>query len=740
MYQVIWVRLAYSAFGVISPVLSIVVSVFMLGLALGSWIAGEWIKAAKDKFSCSAISVYALVEATVGLGAFCVPLLYQIGSKMLLSVGESNSTSYLVLSALIICLATLPWCMAMGATFPVMMSYVEESGSNKESFSFLYLANVAGALLGTLLTSFVLIELLGFQGSLMVGAAMNFAVAGIAAKLAWRSSAMASPGLVSSTEAAETTISQTCLNPTLIKLLLFLTGFCSMGMEVVWARAYTPVLGNEVYSFAGLLFFYLLATFAGSWMYRNQLKLGTSPSLPKMLLMLAVFSLVPIILNDPYVHIVIRAVTMVLISGPIGVVLGRMAVITTTLLSIVPFCLTLGFMTPQLIDLLSLGSPKIAGRAYAINIVGCILGPCFASYVLLPYMGPRFALAVLALPLFVLLAFQLKELPKLRYAAIAAAVILLPISLFVCVGYDEFICRMNRNFQVKRDYAATVIASGYGFQRSLAVNGVRMTALDQSTKNMAHLPLVLLKHKPESALVICFGMGTTFKSALSWDIDVTAVELVPSVKDFFASFHDDAQRLLASGKGHILVDDGRRFLNRTKRQFDVIIIDAPPPPEAAGVSLLMSSEFFNLTKQHLKPGGIVHEFVPYGEDSMIQGSLRSLSSCFKYTRVFRIPRFGFHMLGSDSPLDSPSAKEAVAKLPHLATLDLVEWQSQNNTKPEAVMETIFQSEIPLSAIINPDPSVNITDDRPLNEYFLIRRTLGMLQGNTRRLMSQQMTK
>ena len=44
---------------------------------------------------------------------------------------------------------------------------------------------------------------------------------------------------------------------------------------------------------------------------------------------------------------------------------------------------------------------------------------------------------------------------------------------------------------------------------------------------MAHLPLFFLDHPPQDALVICFGMGTTYRSMLSWGIPVTAVELVP---------------------------------------------------------------------------------------------------------------------------------------------------------------------------------------------------------------------
>src|SRR5208337_1276194 len=76
-----------------------------------------------------------------------------------------------------------------------------------------------------------------------------------------------------------------------------------------------------------------------------------------------------------------------------------------TLASIAPFCLALGYLTPGLIDEYSCGSPADAGRSYAINILGGILGPLVSAYLLLPYIGVRGAFLVLALPMFLLFAW-----------------------------------------------------------------------------------------------------------------------------------------------------------------------------------------------------------------------------------------------------------------------------------------------------------------------------------------------
>src|SRR5439155_18028652 len=82
---------------------------------------------------------------------------------------------------------------------------------------------------------------------------------------------------------------------------------------------------------------------------------------------------------------------------------------------------------------------------------------------------------------------------------------------------------------VRRDPTATVIALGQGMQKHLLVNGYGMTVLTTISKIMAHLPLASLEQPPRQVLVICFGMGTSFRSTTTWGAPVTAVELIPSV-------------------------------------------------------------------------------------------------------------------------------------------------------------------------------------------------------------------
>ena len=162
--------------------------------------------------------------------------------------------------------------------------------------------------------------------------------------------------------------------------------------------------------------------------------------------------------------------------------------------------------------------------------------------------------------------------------------------------------------------------------KRLYVNGITMTKLTSICKFMADLPLACRETKPTTALVICFGMGTTYRTLMSWNVDVTAVELVPSVRDSFAYFHSDADSVLSRANGRIVIDDGRRFLNRTKELYDVIVIDPPPPVQAAGSSLLYSTDFYRVLRQHLKPDGVLQTWYPDPNGPTLAAVARSLAS------------------------------------------------------------------------------------------------------------------
>jgi spermidine synthase len=475
-----------------------------------------------------------------------------------------------------------------------------------------------------------------------------------------------------------------------------------MGMEVVWIRLFTPYLGAIVYSFAAILASYLLATFAGSQVYRLWSRSHGRESRLAWI-SLALLGLLPLLTADSRIHLMVF----------LRVVLGVM-----------PISAVIGFLTPMLVDRWSGGDPDCAGRAYAVNVVGCIVGPLVSGFILLPLVGEHLSMLLLVLPWFVIaLPSRSTRTMALVPHATTAIILLAAIAIFFLTKDYE---NQFPKREVLRDSTATVIAaevpidSGTGTKKRLLVNGVGMTSLTPITKMMAHFPLASLDHPPRGVLVICFGMGTTFRSALSWGIPVTAVDLVPSVPKLFHFFHADAAQVLASPLAHIVVDDGRHYLERNPDRYDVILIDPPPPVGAAGSSLLYSQDFYAVVKERLQPGGILAQWLPRGDDAVQASVARALKNSFSYVRVFpSVEHSGWHFLACDRPIQNRSAAELVARMPAKAVTDMMEWgPAKTADKQFDLMLSAEMTTEQMIALAFAIPALQ--DDRPINEYYLLR--------------------
>ncbi|MFZ0864159.1 MAG: hypothetical protein WCA27_08300 [Candidatus Sulfotelmatobacter sp.] len=709
LYELVWLRLSMAQFGVTTAMVSIVLSVFMGGLGLGSWASGKWLRAdtQTSALNSHALRFYAVIELLIGVSAVVVPYELSWGRRILENLGVSSSWAYYCIAGLWVGCALVPWCALMGATIPVAMRAIGQTVPREatRSFSYLYMSNVMGAVAGTILPLF-LIELLGFRGTLSVGTLFNSLIALAAIGLSRRAPRVEVAEFVQ--PAAEPARNAPPAGSLL--LLLFLTGLTSMGMEVVWVRQFTPYLGTVVYAFALILAVYLTATFIGSRIYRmwsaRQVQNQGQES-PLLWMLLGLSALFPLVTSSP------------------SVTLGDLP---RVLLGIPAFTGLLGFLTPMLVDRRSGGDPGKAGSAYAVNVLGCLLGPLLAGFVLLPNLSERWALIVLALPWLVFGLRPLRPGSHVTLVARGAAYALLPLAGLLILagkGYDEGFPQR----QVRRDQTATVIALGSGMQKQLLVNGYGMTTLTPMTKMMAHLPLAFLDRPPQDALDICFGMGTTFRSLLSWKINATAVDLVPSVPKLFGYFHSDASELLQSPRAHVVIDDGRRYLERNPRQYDLITIDPPPPIEAAGSSMLYSQEFYAAARKRLKPGGILAQWLPNGDREDLASVARALHNSFPYVRVFRWGnRFGFHFLASEQPLPNLTAEELTRRLPADAATDLAEWAIPEKRSEAALLtfQSLLQSEVPIEAMIQESPTTPaLSDDRPINEYYIMRRLARM---------------
>ena len=703
VYELVWLRLAMAQFGVTTALTSIVLSMFMGGLGLGAWAAGSFIRS-RGKDIGHPLRLYALTELLIGVSALVVPVQLEYGHKFLEGMaqqGAVSSAAFYLASSLCLAVTLLPWCACMGATIPFVMFAIRSRGDSEaaRSFSFLYLANVVGAIGGALLAP-ILIELGGFHSTLQVAAVINGLIAGSAFLLSRQGKIVANAATAHLSPA-------TPESGRVPLLLLFLTGLTTMGMEVVWIRLFTPYVGPVVYAFATILASYLFATFIGSRIYRRWSEVARRESALAWCALVPL-GMLPLLTSDVRLSF----------DSTLRVFLG-----------VAPFAAAMGFLTPMLVDRWSGGDPHRAGRAYGVNVAGCIAGPLLCGFLLLPWFGEHTAALILTVP-WLLIAFYKGLQPHtalpIRTAAFGSIALGL-VLLFVTKDYETQYAQR----EVLRDSTATVIATGTGMSKRLVINGVDITAMLPIPKMMAHLSLASLPQPPRNALVICFGMGTTFRSAMSWGIPTTAVDLVPSVPKLFTYYHPDGAALISSSSAHIVVDDGRRFLERSPDTYDVIIIDPPPPVQAAGSSLLYSEDFYRVASRRLRPGGILQQFLPDGvneaNDNQLKASVaRALHNSFPYVRVFQWNgRQGWHFLASNQPIAGRSAEELIARMPAAAVTDMMEWGPEKT--PQSQFNLLLSRESRIEQMIALSPSTPaLQDDRPVNEYYLLRHRDGIL--------------
>jgi len=169
-YQIAWQRTLFGWYGVDLDSVSVIVSIFMLGLGIGA-IVGGWLA---DHFQFKRILVFSLIELTIAIvGLFSLNIIDFVGAGMV-----ANSLLRLVVMTFLLFL--IPTC-AMGATLPVLVTeLVARTGNVGLSTGNLYFANTLGAAIGALIAGLILIPLAGLDCLIQTAVALNLAVSSIA--------------------------------------------------------------------------------------------------------------------------------------------------------------------------------------------------------------------------------------------------------------------------------------------------------------------------------------------------------------------------------------------------------------------------------------------------------------------------------------------------------------------------------------------------------------------------------
>ena len=279
-------------------------------------------------------------------------------------------------------------------------------------------------------------------------------------------------------------------------------------------------------------------------------------------------------------------------------------------------------------------------------------------------------------------------------------------------------------FESREDEIASVQAGQDGATPELWVGGTSMTLLTVDAKLMAILPLIA-RPASQRALVVAFGMGTAYRSALIAGLRTDSVELVPSVPEMFGYYYDDADQVLADPNGRVVIADGRNHLELVDERFDIIVTDPPPPIQSSGVSVISSLEYYEAGRDHLTDGGVMMQWTPYGTtESDLKEHIRTFATVFPHVIAVRgSGGYGFYMLGSAQPmtLDPEAAARSVAD-----ATGVLEDISSAFDSPQSTIDG-WLAEIDEQTWLVDDEvreyagsGPMITDDQPRPEYFLLR--------------------
>ena len=689
VYEVIWLRKLVLIFGSTLFATSTVLSTFMGGLALGAFVAGK----IEDRRRFHPLRLYGILEIAIGVYALAVPTLLDSLSPIYKAIWEAGaSESFLVLSLakfVGIAAVLLPPTVLMGASLPVLARQVADDAARiGGKVGSLYAVNTFGAVAGTFIAGFIAVPWVGVRATIWITAAVNILI-GVAALL--MAKRIASPSAEPAPEKRRAADRMPRPARVWVALAAFgVSGFAAMALEVAWTRALGLVFGSSVYAFALMLLAFLAGLAIGSAIFSALL--SRRPDLdPGTLLAVLLGSAGVLAYATAFVFEKLPLIFAQIYFDWRPPPEGWFAVqFLLSLLVMFPATVAFGGIFPTVVQLHARGLDRVSGSVgtvYASNTVGTIFGAAAAGFFLVPQLGVRntvvlMAAAEIVLGLLVALLVMSSGLSrKLAFAAaMAASLVVVGVAR---PGWDVLL--MNSGVYINlqdlpedsdwkdfRKYtqentvplyaregltASVIVADQPAYSnRYLAVNGKveASTSNDMETQLMAvHLPL-LLHPDPTDVMVIGLASGITVGAAATHGVErikVVEVEeaMVPAAR-LFSEFNGN---VLDDPRVEISVNDARNDLEFSADTYDVIASE-PSNPWMTVAANLFTEDFFHMARTRLRPGGIfsqwLHTYYLPTED--MRSIIAAFRSAFPNVWVFEtFEGIDLLLLGSDHPLE-----------------------------------------------------------------------------------------
>jgi len=650
IYEVVWTRLLTLVLGNTHYSITTVLTTFMAGLALGSFLGGRWV----DRHG-NPLVMYAVLEGAIGIYCLLIPFLIDLALPVFKQIYVHFSDSYTLASLIrfAVCgLILIVPASFMGATLPVLGKFVSDDPDIiGQEVGTLYAVNTFGAVIGAFASAFILMRTLGVSMTIWLAAALNLGIAAVilvSLKGQWRT-----PLAI---DAADTPDPATVHKPYSLEMWTVLACFALSGVaaliyQVAWNRVFSLLLGSSVYAFSLILTTFILGLALGTGVFARcvnrfknlkwvfgllQLGIGFSA-----LAVLPFFGDIPLVNRWVYLNWNLEFATVQWANFLI--IFGAIFVPT--------FCM--GAQFPVVVRLVANNLESLGhhvGTAYASNTVGTIVGSFLGGFVLIPWLGIQNAI-LFAVFINVLLGVSLlAESPGLSinvktFGLPAVLIVLLlfahdiqpwnraVISSGSFIPYrmedlDQALRNQNKILFYKEGIHTTVTTelavTGNIFLR---VNGKTDASLAQDMRTQllsGYLPMLFNKN-PQSVLVIGQGSGVTLGAVEQFPVkEIDLVEISPAVIEgsrFFGPFNHNS---LDDPRVNIILEDGRNHITLTDKKYDVIISE-PSNPWISGIGALFTVDFFKKVRERLHPGGVV---CIWTHTNMSPGNFKSIGKAF----------------------------------------------------------------------------------------------------------------
>ena len=705
VYQVVWVRSLTLIFGGSHLAVTVVLSIFMAGLAIGGYAIGKYVDHVKKP-----LRLYGLLELGIALFAVVFMGLMKLYPWIYIPLAQGNDDSHLYLSFIRVVFAVIALIIPttlMGGTLPALSQFVSRRPENLRGYlSFLYGFNTFGAVLGALAAGFFFLRFYSLSTTTYIAILTNVFI-GLTSILIQDKAAIAlsfgetkieqEKGFTAekSTPPLGRSIGKNLLSFKLVLWGIGVSGFCALGYEVLWSRILTIAAGASVYSFTTMLVAFLTGIALGSEVYGLLPKFfGVKESkTEKSILSFGIVQivigvtalLVTIFIRDIPVNSV-RLQNVFLGGGMSSFKLRTWSNFLLAFFYMVVPAFFMGVAFP-LAGKVYAGYKKRVGSAVgevlACNTVGAILGAAISGFVMIYLFGIERSLQLLAIINigFGLLVFFSSRNSSLLNIGISSLVI----GLLVFLSFNQSIFRIwdmkyfaifrsnqpeaFRTPEMVREAIENTDVLYYGEGIESIVSSIKIKGGDQSfitngrteasshlqalqcQFTLGHLPMLLNKN-PKRVLVVGLGSGMTLGATSVHPSveEVTLVELEPKVMGVAKTFEKYNHYVLNNPKLKIIFNDGRNYLMTTKKKFDVITAD-PIHPWFRGAGYLYTTEYFKLASEHLLPGGIICQWLPIYE--MTPDDLKSVVITFlqhfKYTMLW-LTHYDAELIGSNAPI------------------------------------------------------------------------------------------